>query len=73
MEIDRWLPVLVREIKLIHPEIVVLMGRVAWQAPRLKGIDYMETYHPAAAMRFPAIREKFENDLAGLGRRLAGL
>jgi hypothetical protein len=28
----------------------------------------METYHPAAAMRFPKIREKFEADFRRLGQ-----
>jgi len=32
-EINRWMTSLVDEIKQIKPEIVVLMGRVAWQTP----------------------------------------
>jgi hypothetical protein len=39
------------------------MGRVAWETPRLKGPHYIETYHPAAAMRFPRIRQKFERGI----------
>ena len=62
-EIKRWMPHLVREIEEIHPEIVVLLGQVAWKTPRMKGIEYIETYHPAAAMRFPKIRQKFEGDM----------
>ncbi|MFP4475203.1 MAG: uracil-DNA glycosylase [Desulfatibacillaceae bacterium] len=65
-EIDRWMPCLVREMERIRPGIVVLMGAVAWEAPRLAGIEYLEIYHPAAAMRFPDIREKFEKDVARL-------
>ena len=57
------MPHLVREIEEIHPEIVVLLGQVAWKTPRMKGIEYIETYHPAAAMRFPKIRQKFEGDM----------
>jgi uracil-DNA glycosylase len=65
-EIKRWMPLLMEEIKLIRPKIVVLMGKVAWQTPRFKGIEFIETYHPAAAMRFPKIRQKFENDFEKL-------
>ena len=41
------------------------MGKVAWKTPKKPNIKYIETYHPAAAMRFPNIREKFEEDLDG--------
>jgi uracil-DNA glycosylase family 4 len=68
-EIKRWMPVLVREIKKVKPRIIVLMGRVARETPRFEGIDYLETYHPTAAMRFPQIREKFEKDLDALKRK----
>lgn len=62
-EISRWMPSLVAEIKHIRPKIIVLMGHVAWQTPRFEGIEYIETYHPAAAMRFPKARKKFESDI----------
>ena len=62
-EIRRWMPYLVSEIQKINPEIIVLMGEVAWKTPRTGGIEYIETYHPAAAMRFPKIRQKFEGDM----------
>ncbi|MDZ7700504.1 MAG: uracil-DNA glycosylase [Deltaproteobacteria bacterium] len=65
-EINRWMPTLEAEIKTVKPALIVLMGRVAWKTPRFEGIDYMETYHPAAAMRFPKIREKFERDMGRL-------
>lgn len=54
----------------LRPHIIVLMGRVAWQAPRFEGIGYIETYHPAAAMRFPEIRARFEADIRKLARQL---
>jgi uracil-DNA glycosylase family 4 len=50
------------QVNVIKPKIVVLMGAVAWQAPRVKGVNYVETYHPSAAMRFTKIRKKFEED-----------
>lgn len=65
-EIKRWMPCLEAEIKEIKPGLIVLMGTVAWQVARFEGIDYLETYHPAAAMRFPEIRKKFENDIGKL-------
>jgi HAD superfamily hydrolase (TIGR01549 family) len=61
-EIQGCMPFLIAQIKQIKPRLIVLMGSVAWQVPRLDGIKYIETYHPAAAMRFPRIRQKFEND-----------
>ena len=65
-EIKRWMPWLVREIEEVAPEIVVLMGKVAWETPRFAGIRYIETYHPAAAMRFPKVRRRFEDDMETL-------
>lgn len=67
-EIERWMPCLLGQIERIRPKVIVLMGQVAWRAPRIEGPGYIETYHPAAAMRFPRIREKFERDFAMLGR-----
>jgi uracil-DNA glycosylase family 4 len=61
-EIAACAPYLEEHIKTIKPKIVVLMGTVAWQAPRVEGVEYVETYHPSAAMRFKKIRKKFEED-----------
>jgi uracil-DNA glycosylase len=69
-EIRKWLPVLLDEIRRVRPKVIVLMGRVAWLVPRSAGIEYIETYHPAAAMRFPAVRQRFEKDFARLGKKL---
>ena len=71
-EIQACMPYLTRQIKEIRPEIVVLLGKVAWQTPRMESIKYIETYHPAAAMRFPKIKEKFEQDFKTLRRLLRG-
>ena len=65
-EIKRWMPCLEAEIKEVKPDLIVLMGRVAWKTPRFEGIDYIQTYHPAAAMRFPKVRKKFEKDIQKL-------
>ncbi|MGA1796796.1 MAG: archease [bacterium] len=48
------------EIREVKPDFAVLMGKIAWKTPRLAGIEYIETYHPAAAMRFPGARKRFE-------------
>jgi uracil-DNA glycosylase len=68
-EIAVSIPYLVKQIENIAPKLVVLMGKVAWHTPRSEGRTYMETYHPAAAMRFPEIQKKFENDFRKIGER----
>jgi DNA polymerase len=62
-EIAACVPYLTAQISEIKPRIVLLMGAVAWQTPRSAGITYVETCHPSAAMRFPKMRKKFEEDL----------
>jgi uracil-DNA glycosylase family 4 len=61
-EIKACMPYLIKQIDDINPKIILLMGKVAWQTPRKSSIKYVETYHPAAAMRFPKFRDKFEAD-----------
>jgi uracil-DNA glycosylase len=72
-EIERWMPYLMEELRRVKPRIIVLMGTVAWKTPRLHGVEYVETYHPAAAMRFPAARERFERDFERLGKPVSKL
>lgn len=69
-EIAACMPILLKQIREVNPKIIVLMGEVARQTPRLDGIRYMETYHPAAAMRFPKIRRVFEADFEELAKWL---
>ena len=69
-EIEACAPYLTEQIKLIKPRIVVLMGAVAWQAPRVDGVEYVETVHPSAAMRFTKMRKRFEADFSSLSTRL---
>jgi uracil-DNA glycosylase family 4 len=69
-EIAACAPYLKEHIKIIKPKIVVLMGTVAWQAPRIEGVTYVETYHPSAAMRFTKMRKRFEEDFSALKNRL---
>lgn len=56
-----------RQIAALDPDIVVLMGRVAQRTIREEHRRYIETPHPAAAMRFPDMNEQFEEGV----RRLA--
>ena len=69
-EIAACLPYLECQIYSMKPEIVVLMGAVAWQTPRMEGVEYVETVHPSAAMRFAKMRKRFEEDFAQLRNRL---
>jgi uracil-DNA glycosylase len=70
-EVDACKLYLTVQLELINPKIVVLMGKVAWQTQRLQGIQYVETVHPSAAMRFTKMRKRFLKDFAGLRKRLA--
>jgi uracil-DNA glycosylase family 4 len=69
-EIEACASYLEEQIKTVKPKIVVLMGKVAWQAPRVEGVTYVETYHPSAAMRFTKMRKRFEEDFNALKKRL---
>ncbi len=62
------------QMRLINPRLVVLMGTLAWkEAPEMKNTKYIRTFHPAAAMRFPKIRGKFESDFKLVKKQLANL
>lgn len=63
-EIEACSPYLITQLEIIKPKMVVLMGTVAFQTPRLEGVVYVETVHPSAAMRFTKMRNKFLNDFA---------
>ncbi len=62
------------QMKLIKPRLAVLMGTLAWkEAPKVENAEYIKTFHPAAAMRFPKIRGKFESDFELVKKRLVKL
>ncbi|MDI6806339.1 MAG: uracil-DNA glycosylase [Candidatus Aenigmarchaeota archaeon] len=79
-EIEACKPYLLKQIEIIRPQIIILLGEVALETllkrkdvsnvrgkPIEKdGIIYFPTYHPAAGMRFPKIREKLLNDFMKL-------
>jgi len=69
-EIEACCPYLRKQIELINPKIVVLLGAVAWKATRVAGVEYFETVHPSAAMRFTKMKQRFEEDFAELAKRI---
>lgn len=75
-----------RQIELVDPRVIVLLGRVAinqllqdegslrqrhGRTVQRDGRQYLLTYHPAAAFRVPETRDSMEQDMAGLGKLLA--
>ena len=75
---------LFRQLAVVDPKIIVLMGKVASWAVLDREVSvsqehgeiikkgdktFLITFHPAAAMRFPKIRKEFTDDF----RKLKGL
>jgi uracil-DNA glycosylase family 4 len=80
-EIEACNPYLRSQIRLVKPKLVVLMGNVAIGAVlgkgfvkgkqvKREGIIFLPTYHPAAAMRFLAVRRRMESELSQIKRHL---
>lgn len=70
-DIERCLGWLKLELESIKPKIVVLLGKTAEKyTPRVKGSKYIALPHPAAAMRFPQQRKKFEAGMKKIKRFL---
>ncbi|MBW3012971.1 uracil-DNA glycosylase [Candidatus Woesearchaeota archaeon] len=79
-EVKTCLPFALNQIKLVQPEIIVLLGRVAMKAftpftnldehhgkmIKVENKEYFLTYHPASGMRFPEIKKKMEKDFKNL-------
>ncbi len=73
-------PYLERQLALVRPKTIVLMGRVAFHTffpeKDLKkeggkwlmknGYTFLPTYHPAAGLRFPKVRRIMERDFSKL-------
>ena len=72
-EVAACLPYLIQQISAINPRIVVLMGESAKATPRQDGIEYIETVHPSAAMRFKKMDDKFRGKIGELAKRMAEL
>jgi len=69
-EIEACIPYLKRQILLIKPKKIVLMGTVAWGSPRVNDVKYFETVHPSAAMRFTKMRRRFLADFSTLSQQI---
>ena len=69
-EVRACLPYLISQIRIIKPQIIVLLGASAKETPRMDGIEYIQIIHPSAAMRFTKMREKFRVQIADLAKRL---
>jgi uracil-DNA glycosylase family 4 len=84
IEISACRPYLERQIEIIDPQVVVLLGRVAisaligpWKVSEAHGKfyetddrKYFMTYHPAAALRFPTIKSAMRKDFQTLSQEL---
>jgi uracil-DNA glycosylase family 4 len=69
-EIEACLPYLIKQISIIKPKIIVLLGASAKDSPRVEGIEYFEVVHPSAAMRFTKMRIRFRAQIAELAARI---
>lgn len=84
-EVKEALPVLLRQIELVRPEIIVCLGSIAVQAvidrkakiteirgnwQEKDGIRIMPTYHPSAVFRDENKRELLKQDLSEVGTAL---
>lgn len=81
-EIKACLPYTLKQIEIIKPKAILLLGEIATNALlgisfkeakgkfiEKNGIKYFTTYHPAAVLRFPKIKEKFFKDLEKFFRK----
>lgn len=74
-----------KQLAIINPKIIVMMGSIAVQGVldekipinkmhgeviERNGKKYMITFHPAAALRFPPLREKLKKDFEKLKKFL---
>ena len=83
-EITACRPYLERQIEIINPKVVVLLGGVAisslvgpWTLSEAHGRfyetdnrTYFMTYHPAAALRFPKVKKSMKEDFQILSQEL---
>ncbi|MFX1416106.1 MAG: uracil-DNA glycosylase [Promethearchaeota archaeon] len=83
-EIEACVAYLHRQIDIIRPRVIVLLGGVAvssvigrWKISEahgriyeVEGRKFFVTYHPAAALRFPKLRETMRKDFSTLKREL---
>lgn len=84
-DIQRNRPFLEKQIKLVKPKIIILLGNLALttvlglssvtrhhgEIIKKEGITYMPTFHPAAAMRFPKVKKQFEKDFKKISKLIS--
>ena len=85
-EIEECIPFLKKQLRIIRPEVICVLGRVAGQALlgkgfRIKrergrwhsyeGIPLMAIYHPAYLLRNPSAKRQAWKDIQGIMTRLA--
>jgi DNA polymerase len=84
VEISACRPHLERQIEIINPQVIVLLGGVAisslvgpWKVSEAHGRfyetddrKYFMTYHPAAALRFPRVKVAMREDFQILSQEL---
>jgi len=68
-EVAACLPYLISQICAVKPKIILLMGESAKATPRLEGIEYIQTVHPSAAMRFKKMNDRFQAQVAELSKK----
>ena len=69
LEITACRPYLVRQLELVKPSVVVLLGKTAQSLIGhliLSGKTVLVTVHPSAAMRFPLMAKRMNADFAKL-------
>lgn len=84
-EVNVCRPYLERQIELIKPQVIVLLGGVAissligpWKVSESHGRfyesgsqTYFMTYHPAAALRFPKVKSTMREDFKKLAQEIS--
>lgn len=60
---------LLRQLAIIKPKIVVLLGKTA-ESTQIKAKHVIATVHPSAAMRFPKVAKQMKKDFQRLKRLL---
>lgn len=80
-EIKACLPYLQRQIKIINPKLIILLGNIATKSilnkklkpgtfTKINNRKYFITYHPAAGMRFPKIKTTMKKNFKTLKKLL---
>lgn len=68
-ELEACQPYLIRQLKIVDPEIVLLLGNTAKTLKGheiLKGKKIVEAIHPSAAMRFTKMAERMDKEFENL-------